>query len=73
MHDFGADSLGQDHLYAAVILYTFGIAGKHALWPILRRFLGLDDNTKTDFAKVLKHKAYQNLSFCVRSTFFCFQ
>lgn len=72
MHDFGFDILGQDHLYTAVVLYSFGIVGKHALWPILFRFLGLDDNTKSDFAKVLKHKTYKNnLSFCVCSNFFC--
>lgn len=28
MHDFGTDSLGQDHLYTAVVLSGFRIAGK---------------------------------------------
>lgn len=69
MHDFGTDSLGQDHLYTAVVLSSFRIAGKHALWPVLCRSLGLGDNKKNDFAKVLKPTTYQNrLSFHVCST-----
>lgn len=65
MHDFGADSLGQDHLYTAVVLHSLGVAGECALWPILCRFLGLDDNTKTDFAKVLKHIKSASPPVCV--------
>lgn len=34
MHDFGADSLGHDHLYTADVLC------KHAYWPILCTILG---------------------------------
>lgn len=71
MHDFGTDSLGQDHLYTAVILSRSGIAGMHALWPILCRFPGLDGNTKTDVTKVLKHKtSKQPIPLCVFHLFF---
>lgn len=37
MHDFGADSLGRDHLYTADVVC------KHAYWPILCTILGLVD------------------------------
>lgn len=47
------DSPGQDHSYTAVVLYSFGRAGKKPSGLFRADSFGLDDdNTKSDFAKV---------------------
>lgn len=67
MHDFGPDSLGQHHLYTAVVHYSFGRSGESVPSGLFCAApFGLDDTTqKLTLQKFKRTKRITSPSVCV--------